>query len=204
MPRPLSECQELIVATSNPHKVRELSSLLIPLRIPVLSLPDDVSLAPIVEDGTTLAENARKKAIGYASQISRWVLADDTGLEVDALGGAPGVHSARYAGENATAAMNLARLIEQIEDIPDEERSARFVCHLCLADPEGNVALETQGICPGSILFQPIGKAGFGYDSLFQVSGMKQTLAQLSEDQTAMVGHRGHAARALLEAWHLT
>ncbi|PQO33601.1 RdgB/HAM1 family non-canonical purine NTP pyrophosphatase [Blastopirellula marina] len=202
MPRPLSDCQELIVATSNLHKVRELSSLLIPLRIPVLALPSEISFTPIVEDGTTLAENARKKAIGYASQLQRWVLADDTGLEVAALGGAPGVHSARYAGENATAEMNLAHLIQQMQDLSDEQRTARFVCHLCLVDPEGNVALETQGICPGRILFEPIGHAGFGYDSLFQVAGMKQSLAQLSEDQTAVVGHRGHAARALLDVWH--
>ena len=202
MARPWIECQELIVATSNPHKVRELSSLLIPLRIPVLALPSDITLVPIVEDGATLAENARKKAIGYATQLQRWVLADDTGLEVEALGGAPGVHSARYAGENATADMNLARLIEHMQDIPEEARGARFVCHLCLADPSGNLLLETRGICPGKLLEQPRGSAGFGYDSLFQVAGMKHTLAQLNEDQTAMVGHRGHAARSLVDAWH--
>lgn len=204
MSRPLSNCQELVVATSNPHKVRELSLLLIPLRIPVLALPNEVDFTPVVEDGITLAENARKKAIGYARQVKRWVLADDTGLEVDVLEGAPGVHSARYAGEGATAAMNLAKLMEQLNDVPAEERSARFICHLCLADPEGNVVREVHGICPGTILTKPIGTAGFGYDSLFQVAGMKQTLAQLSEDQTAMVGHRGHAARALLETWHAT
>ncbi|MEW4453231.1 RdgB/HAM1 family non-canonical purine NTP pyrophosphatase [Bremerella sp. JC817] len=201
MPRPLSDCTEIFVATSNPHKVRELSTLLIPLGIPVRSLPDDADLAALEEDGETLQENARKKAIGHATQLGQWVLADDTGLEVDALDGAPGVRSARYAGDDATMAMNLALLIEHLADVDEEDRKARFMCHLCVADPDGNVVLESSGECRGQIGTAPIGEFGFGYDAMFLVAGLDQTLAQLDDDKTAAVGHRGHAARALVAAW---
>lgn len=201
MPRPLSDCQELIVATTNSHKFRELSKLLAPLGIPVHSLPEDADLTPVEEDGQTLGENCTKKAVGYAKQLQRWVIADDTGLLVDALDGAPGVRSARFAGENATAAENLALLIEKIRHVPMSERTARFVCRLCVADPEGEVVISSLGTCLGKIIWKPIGEHGFGYDSLFQIDGTKQTLAQLDEEQTAQVGHRGQAARALVDTW---
>ncbi|MBA2117174.1 RdgB/HAM1 family non-canonical purine NTP pyrophosphatase [Bremerella alba] len=201
MPTPLSECHELIVATSNPHKVRELTYLLQPLGLPVYPLPADIDLEPVKEDGNTLAENARKKACGYARQLQRWVIADDTGLQVDALAGKPGVRSARYAGDDAIMAMNLALLIEHMLDVPEEERSARFVCHLCVAAPDGGVALEAYGECHGKIGRQPIGEFGFGYDSVFLVQDGQQTLAELDQQRTAQLGHRGHAARSLIAAW---
>lgn len=201
MPSRLSGCHELIVATSNPFKVRELTDLLQPLGLPVYSLPQDAILQPVVEDGETLLENARKKASGYAFQLHRWVIADDTGLEVDALGGAPGVRSARYAGDDATMAMNLALLIERMQGIPDGQRTARFVCHLCVAAPDGSIVLERGGECRGQIGHEPIGEYGFGYDSVFLVEDGTQTLAELDETRTAEVGHRGRAARALMEAW---
>ncbi|QDU77632.1 Non-canonical purine NTP pyrophosphatase [Bremerella volcania] len=201
MPLHLSKCHELIVATSNPHKIRELTSLLQPLGLPIHPLPKDGNLQPVKEDGDTLRENARKKASGYARQLQRWVIADDTGLEVDALDGAPGVRSARYAGDDASMAMNLALLIEHMLDVPDDKRSARFLCHLCVAAPDGSVALEGAGECRGRIGRQPIGEFGFGYDSVFLLEGRDQTLAELDEAQTAEVGHRGHAARSLIAAW---
>lgn len=201
MPQPLSNCRELILATTNPHKTRELVDLLIPLKLPVRSLIDEPQVPAVEEDGTTLAENARKKASGYARQLGKWVLADDTGLFVDALAGAPGIRSARYAGPDATPAMNLALLLEQLKDTPEDRRQARFVCHLALADPDGNIVLETTGQCRGTIGHSPIGEHGFGYDSLFLVGELNQTLAQLDPEQTATVGHRGKAARAMLESW---
>jgi len=197
----LNACHELVVATSNPNKVRELTDLLQPLGLPIASLPTDVSLQPVVEDGSTLQENARKKARGYARQIKRWVIADDTGLEVEALEGAPGVRSARYAGDDATMAMNLALLIQQMVDVPEQQRLARFVCHLCVAAPDGSIALEASGQCHGRIGRQPIGEFGFGYDSVFLVQGTDRTLAELDAQQTAQVGHRGQAARLLIAAW---
>lgn len=201
MPSRLSECYELIVATSNPFKVRELTELLQPLGLPVYPLPQDAILQPVVEDGETLLENARKKASGYAFQLRRWVIADDTGLEVDALGGAPGVRSARYAGDDATMAMNLALLIEHMQDIPADQRAARFVCHLCIAAPDGSIILERGGECRGKIGHEPIGEHGFGYDSVFLVEEGTQTLAELDEARTAAVGHRGRAVQAIIEAW---
>lgn len=201
MPRPLSECQELIVATTNPNKYREFSTLLTPLGVPILPLPKDANLTPVEEDGQTLRENCTKKAVGYAQQLQRWVIADDTGLLVDALDGAPGVRSARFAGENATAAENLAFLIEKIRHVPMSERTARFICTWCVADPLGEIAIEGMATCLGKIIWKPIGEHGFGYDSLFQVDGMEKTLAQLTEEETAQVGHRGQAARALVDTW---
>ena len=191
----------MIVATSNPNKVRELTRLLRPLGLPVHPLPKEIDLQPVVEDGQTLQENARKKASGYARQLQRWVIADDTGLEVDALDGAPGVRSARYAGDDASMAMNLALLIEHMIDVPDHERSARFVCHLCVAAPDGSIVLERAGECSGQIGRQPIGEFGFGYDSMFLVDGSERTLAELDAKQTDEAGHRGNAARALIAVW---
>lgn len=201
MPHSLSQCDELIVATSNRHKLEELTQLLKPLGIPIHALPQNRDWETVQEDGETLQENARKKAKGYAKQLHTWVLSDDTGLEVDALNGAPGVRSARYAGDDASMAMNLALLVEHMVEVPDDKRSARFVCHLCLADPEGNVALESAGECRGSIGRQPIGEFGFGYDSMFVLEDCNQTLAELNQTETAEVGHRGNAARAFIEAW---
>ncbi len=201
MPSPLRECRELIVATQNPFKVRELTELLQPLGIDIRPLPQDVELEPVEEDGATLQENALKKAAGYARQLKQWVIADDTGLEVDALDGAPGVRSARYAGEDSSMAMNLALLVEHMVDVPDDQRAARFVCHLCVADPDGNVAVEGVGECRGRIGRQPIGEFGFGYDSVFIVEDSDQTLAELDEAKTAQAGHRGRAVRSLIEAW---
>ncbi|MBI1248984.1 RdgB/HAM1 family non-canonical purine NTP pyrophosphatase [bacterium] len=201
MLRPLADCRELIIATSNPNKVRELSRLLAGLGILLHALPTAPPLQPIVEDGTTLRENARKKAIGYATQLGKWVLADDTGLEVDALDSEPGVRSARYAGDEATMAENRALLLKRMANIPGEQRTARFVCHLCVAAPNGTVALEATGQCRGKIGFEPAGQFGFGYDTLFVVEGANRTLAEHDEEATATVGHRGQAARALIESW---
>jgi XTP/dITP diphosphohydrolase len=155
---------------------------------------------PVNEDADTLAANARRKATGYAKQLARWILSDDTGLEVDALGGAPGVRSARYAGENATMAENRARLLTELSHVPDEQRTARFVCRIAIADPTGAIVLEAERDCRGSIRRDPAGTGGFGYDALFEVAGTGRTLAELTTRETSRVGHRGRAVRALLDA----
>jgi XTP/dITP diphosphohydrolase len=156
----------------------------------------------VMEDGQTLAENARIKASGYARQLGLWVLADDTGLEVDALGGAPGVRSARYAGERATMAENRACLLAALRHVPEAERTARFVCQLAVADPTGVIVAQAAGDCRGRIRESAApGSFGFGYDVLFEVSRCGLTLAQLPPAETARLGHRGQAVRALLRQW---
>ena len=152
MPLPFDR---LILATTNPYKVMELSDLLKPLEVELKSLADWPAVVAVDEDGVTPAENARKKAVGYARQLSEWVLADDTALCVDALGGEPGVKSARYAGERATMDQNRALLLERLATVPDALRTARFVCHLVIANPDGEVVWEVAGKCEGRILRGP-------------------------------------------------
>ena len=190
----------LVLASGNPHKVRELSGLLAPLHVRLASLAEFPAAVSVEEDGSTPMENARKKASGYARQLQQWVLADDTALHVDALQGAPGVRSARYAGPHATAAENRAKLLADVAHVPDDRRAARFVCHLALANPAGEIVAEAAGECRGRIRRTPAaGSYGFGYDVLFEVSGRDRTLAELTLEETALVGHRGRAVRALLK-----
>ncbi|MHB8897337.1 MAG: RdgB/HAM1 family non-canonical purine NTP pyrophosphatase [Thermoguttaceae bacterium] len=191
-------CTTLVLATGNPHKVRELEVLLRPLQVPLLSLADFPQTVPVEENGETLAENARRKAIGYARALGEWVLADDTGLEVDALGGAPGVRSARFAGQGATMAENRAKLLQELAGVPETKRWARFVCQLAVADPGGEVVAESQGECRGRIRLEGTGQYGFGYDSLLEIAEYRRTLAELGPAATAAIGHRGRAVRALL------
>ena len=194
-------CKTLVLATGNPHKVRELSELLSALGIQLTSLADWPATTPVEENGTTPAENARKKASGYARQLEQWVLADDTALCVDVLDGAPGVRSARYAGERATMAENRAQLLAELAHVPDSLRTARFVCHLAVANPAGEIIVEATGICPGRIRREATSESfGFGYDVLFEVADLQRTLAELPPEITAVVGHRGRAVFALLEA----
>ena len=188
----------LVLASGNPHKVRELTELFGSLQVAIKSLADSSTMVLIDEDGETLAENARRKAVGYAQALGEWVLADDTGLEVDALKGAPGVRSARFAGDGATMAENRARLLEDLADIPGPERTGRFVCHLVIASPGGEVVAEATGICRGRLRFEPAGEFGFGYDSLFEIVEYRRTLAELGPAATAAIGHRGRAVRGLV------
>ncbi len=192
---------ELVLATGNPHKVRELRQLLRPLPIRLGSLADFAGIGPVDEDGKTLAENARRKAVGYARSLGKWVLADDTGLEVDALRGAPGVRSARFAGEGATMAENRSRLLEELAEVPGPDRTARFVCHLAVADPAGRILAEAAGACRGRLRCTAAGEFGFGYDSLFEIVEYRRTLAELGPAATAAIGHRGRGVRRLVAAW---
>ncbi len=191
-------CSKLVLASGNPHKVRELGDLLRPMQIPLLSLADFPQTVPVEENGETLAENARRKAIGYARALGEWVLADDTGLEVDGLNGAPGVRSARFAGEGATMAENRARLLEEMAGFAGSARTARFVCQLAIASPSGEVVAEGVGVCRGWIRFGATGEFGFGYDSLFEILEYRRTLAELGQAATEVIGHRGRAVRRLM------
>jgi XTP/dITP diphosphohydrolase len=192
----------ILFATTNPHKVRELRSVLEPLGIFVRAL-DSLPSVPAEpdEDEDTFAGNARIKAIAYARATGLPCLAEDSGLEVDALGGAPGVHSARYAGATGTRderdRANNEKLLAALSGVPAERRTARFVCAMCLASREGHVLLETTGTYEGVIAEAPRGEGGFGYDPLLYLPDAGRTSAELTEKEKAERSHRGKAARQL-------
>ena len=196
-----SPARKLLIATGNPGKARELAQLLtgLPYTLVTLAdvgLPDDVE-----ETGATLEENAAIKARAYACRSGLPTLADDSGLEVDALGGAPGVHSKRYAGESATDAERVSHLLDQMARVPDPERTAQFRCVLAMASPEGQ-AVTREGVCRGMIMRVPQGSDGFGYDPVFWVPELGRTLAELTLAEKNLVSHRARAAREAAAMLH--
>ena len=194
----------VLFATTNPHKVRELRGVLEPLGIFVRALDSLTTVPPEPEENEdTFAGNARLKAIAYARATGLPCLAEDSGLEVDALGGAPGVHSARYAGStgsrDARDRANNEKLLAALRGVPTEDRTARFVCAMCLASREGHVLLETTGTYDGIIGEAPKGHNGFGYDPLLYLPEAGRTSAELTEREKAERSHRGKAARQLAQ-----
>ena len=198
----MASARVILVATTNPGKVRELRALLGD-KVEWKSLADFPGVEEVKEDGATFAENARKKAIGYAGATGLWTLADDSGLVVDALGGAPGVNSARFSGARAQGAdrkmvdrKNMEKLLALLQGVPREKRTARFVCCLCLASPE-EVLIETRGTLEGLIAEEPTGTGGFGYDPVFLVPQLGKTVAELGDQEKNAISHRGNAMRKL-------
>ncbi|MFP4056806.1 MAG: RdgB/HAM1 family non-canonical purine NTP pyrophosphatase [Candidatus Brocadiia bacterium] len=190
--------QTIVLGSRNPGKLRELREALGDLPVDLRRLDDCRQAQMPQEDGTTFAQNARKKALGLAGQLDTWVVADDSGLCVDALGGRPGVRSARYAQPDATDAQNLQRLLEELADVEDAKRDAKFVCALALASPQG-LLFETQRSCKGRITRHPRGHNGFGYDPLFLYPPYGATFAEVSPEAKNQVSHRGKALRALAQ-----
>ena len=194
---------EIVVATGNPHKVEEIRQILAELGVRVLSLADLKSndLPEPEEDGSTFEENARIKATQYARAVHRMVIADDSGLSVDALGGAPGVFSARWSGLGVTREerdhANNAKLLAELDGIPTVSRTARFVCAMCLTAEDGAILAETRGEFLGSIGTSARGRNGFGYDPLFIVDTSGRTSAELSSEQKNRRSHRGMATREM-------
>jgi XTP/dITP diphosphohydrolase len=191
----------IVLATHNPGKLAELRVLFRSLPVEVMSIRDVApSYTPPVEDGATFEENAAKKARAAAEATRLVAIADDSGLEVDALGGRPGVRSARFAREGATDAENNATLLDALQEIEDAGRTARFRCVIALVDPFADTTrpLQVEGRCEGAIARSPRGESGFGYDPLFVVAGSERTFAEIGEDEKNSVSHRGKAARALL------
>ncbi len=199
----MTRLSELLAATSNPHKLDEIRAVLVPLGIHILSLADvgGGDLPEPEEDAGTFAGNAAIKAIAYARATGRVCLADDSGLEVDALGGAPGVYSARYAGVGATRAehdaANNTKLLGALKEVAEGDRSARFVCAMCVADAEGNVLATSRGTFEGVIGFEGRGENGFGYDPLLVLEDGR-TSAELSSVEKNARSHRGEALRQLV------
>jgi XTP/dITP diphosphohydrolase len=189
--------RKLLIATNNPGKVKEYADLLdgLPLTI-TTPAQEGLSLA-VDETGGTFAENAILKARAYARAGGLLTLADDSGLEVDALGGAPGVRSARYAGGEASDEDRYCLLLRNLADVPAEERTARFRCVVAVATPEGKVH-TAEGRCEGVIGFEPRGTHGFGYDPVFCLSDRGQTMAELSPQVKNQISHRARAVQAAL------
>ncbi len=190
---------EIVIATGNAGKAREFRDLLGAGRA-WLSLADFPGVAEVPETGHTFRANACLKAAGYALATGRWALADDSGLAVDALGGKPGVYSARWAAMHDAGtgdAANNALLLSQLADVPDERRAARFVCVLALADPTGRVVLTASDTMDGRLLRSPRGANGFGYDPIFVPTGHDVTSAELTADDKHRISHRGRALRQL-------
>jgi len=185
----------LLLATSNQHKLEELRAILSDLPFKLLSLKD-LQLDMLVEEtGATFAENAELKARAYAQASGMLTLADDSGLEIDALGGAPGVRSARYLGRETTYEERFRKIVEQLNGLPMDQRTARFRCVIALADPSGSTRI-VEGVIEGVIADAPRGKNGFGYDPIFFVPELGKTLAELAPEQKNRISHRGRAARA--------
>ncbi len=190
----------LLLGTTNAGKLRELAALVAPLGIECRSLADEPAAVEVEETGKTFAENAALKATGQAIATGRWVLAEDSGLVVDALGGAPGIYSARFAGEHAGDAANNALLLQKLAAVRGTDRSAHYACHAALAAPDGSILAVASGVCCGRIAESPLGTGGFGYDPLFVVPEYQRTFGDLSAAVKAVISHRGRAMRAMLPA----
>lgn len=187
---------EIIVATKNKGKVREIGKMLKGLRLRLSSLNDYSDVPEIEENGKTFTENALKKARFYSEYFGKLAIADDSGLEVDALKGLPGVYSARYAGEGASDRKNNQKLLREMEGIPVSKRGARFKCALAIVSPDGRQGI-TEGSCRGRIGIREAGSKGFGYDPLFVLPQYGKAMAQLTLEEKNSVSHRGKALRKL-------
>lgn len=192
----------LVLGTNNRKKGIELAELLTPYDIEVRTLADFDKKLDVIEDGRTFLDNARKKAVEQAKFLNAWIVGEDSGLCVDALDGAPGVYSARFAAlseeGNASDEDNNRLLLEKLANVDLEKRTAHYVCTAVLADPSGAVCGETTGYCRGRILFEHSGKGGFGYDPLFEVIEYHQTFGTLPSVVKRTISHRARAMRKLL------
>lgn len=190
--------KKILIATSNPGKVNELRQLLANTSTELISLADVAPVPEIDETGSTFAENARLKAVGYALRTGMTALADDSGLEIDALDGRPGVQSARYGGDHTGFDDKMRMILAELSDAHAEDRAARFACALAIADKSGRVLVETTGICPGRIADEPHGSGGFGYDPLFMPDGYEHTFGELDEAVKRQISHRAVAFRQII------
>ncbi|MCA9034815.1 MAG: RdgB/HAM1 family non-canonical purine NTP pyrophosphatase [Planctomycetaceae bacterium] len=188
-----SSLRTIVLASRNRKKTGEVADLLLPVGFAVIPVTEFPEVPEVEEDGTSFAENAGKKATEVALAIGQWVIGEDSGLKVDALGGAPGIYSARYSGPDATDQTNNAKLIEELKGVPDHQRGAGYVCSIALSDPQGNIRVAVEGTCRGRILSEAMGEGGFGYDPYFLIPEYHRTFGQLS----SLVKHRlSHRARA--------
>ena len=201
-PLPAASAAPLVLGTTNAGKVRELQELLLPLGITCRSLAEFPAAVDVEETGQTFAENAALKATLQARALGQWVLAEDSGLVVGCLGGAPGILSARYSGAGATDTSNITMLLKNMlgSSLNSSDRSAHYACHAALANPQGEVVATAWGNCGGVIATAPAGRGGFGYDPLFIVPEYHRTFGEIAPAVKALISHRARALRALLPA----
>ena len=188
----------LVLGTRNQGKVVELRELLAALPLAICSLADFPDAIAVEETGDSFAANAALKAAEQAKHLNAWVLGEDSGIVVDALAGAPGIFSARYAGPDATDEQNNARLLTELGNTPPERRTAHYVCQLALSDPRGVIRAGCEASCCGRIRFEQAGSNGFGYDPLFEIVEYHRTFGQLGESVKAVLSHRARAVEKLI------
>jgi len=189
---------KLLIASRNPHKLAEIRAIFNLPGMEIIGAHEIEDLPEIIEDGRTFQANAVKKAVSLAMLTKLWTLADDSGLEVDALNGEPGVYSARYAGEPSNYAANNAKLLSLLEN--QEHRTARFICVVALSSPSGRAQI-VEGICQGRILRESHGEQGFGYDPLFVPDNYEQTFAQMDAALKNRISHRATALKRAMQTW---
>jgi XTP/dITP diphosphohydrolase len=189
---------ELLVATKNAGKIKELTGLLADLPVRLRGLSEFKNIVEPEETGATFSENAVLKAKYYALRTGLWALADDSGLEVESLGGAPGVFSARYAGESAAYRVKIEKLLREIKSANTENRRARFVCAMAVADETGRIKFLSEGVCDGKIADCPRGTNGFGYDPIFIPKGYLETFGELSDKIKQKISHRSQAIKKII------
>lgn len=190
---------ELLIATKNVGKIKELEELLADTPVRLRSLNDFAGVIEPEETGAAFSENAILKARSYARQTGLLALGDDSGLEVEALGGAPGVFSARYAGAGATDAERIEKLLREIKNTNDANRRARFVCAMAIADAAGEIQYVAEGVCGGTIALAATGAGGFGYDPVFTPDGFPETFGMLSNNIKQQISHRARASRKIIQ-----
>jgi XTP/dITP diphosphohydrolase len=195
----LSLPEVLVLGTNNREKCAELVELLAPLGLTLKTLGDFPQAITVEETGDSFAANAQLKAAQQAIHLGQWVLGEDSGLAVDALGGRPGIYSARYAGPQATDEDNNRLLLAELANTPLERRTAHYVCHVAVSDPAGNIVARSEAYCRGRIRLEPVGSAGFGYDPLFEIVEYHRTFAQLGQAVKRALSHRARAVRQLVE-----
>lgn len=189
---------EIVVATGNTGKIKELKTLLADLPLNLKSLNEFPNIIEAEETGASFAENAVIKARSYALQTKHWSLADDSGLEVTALNGAPGIFSARYAGENASDREKIIKLLGELNKTRDRQRLARFVCAMAVSDEKGEIKILTEGVCAGKIALTSSGINGFGYDPIFIPDGFTETFGELSGEIKQKISHRARATEKIV------
>ncbi|MBR6209673.1 MAG: XTP/dITP diphosphatase [Clostridiales bacterium] len=188
----------LIIATGNEDKVREIDEILEGTGFEAISMKQAGFNPDIVEDGTTFEENALKKAMAVHELSGEYVMADDSGLCIDALDGAPGIYSARFCGEDSTYEEKFRKIFEMLADVPEDKRTAKFVCAIAVVKPDGT-SFTVRGECRGVLHEKPVGENGFGYDPIFYVPEFGMTTAQMDPEVKNSISHRGRALRAMVE-----
>lgn len=194
----MSTLPTLVIASRNAGKLRELRGLLEPHGIAVKNLADFPEMGEVDETGMSFAENAAIKATTVAESLGQWVLGEDSGLMVDALGGRPGIYSARFAGTHGDDAANNRKLIEELDGVPDEKRGAQYLCSIAVASPDGEVQLVEAATCRGRIAREPHGTNGFGYDPYFEIVEYHKTFGELPAVVKQQISHRARAMEQLL------